>query len=57
VEKKWYYDYIYVNDASPGQYPYSTYGKGKSLPRLKRVQAAYDPGKVFKDLITSGFKL
>lgn len=57
VEKDLLYDYIYINDASPEQYPYSTYGKGKSVARMKEIQASYDQFGVFKDLITSGYKL
>ncbi|KAK4238693.1 FAD-binding domain-containing protein [Achaetomium macrosporum] len=57
IKRGIFYDYIYLNDAAPGQKPFPTYGKGKSLPRLKRVQAKYDRFGVFKNLITSGFKL
>lgn len=57
VERDLYYDFIYLGDAAPGQYPYSTYGKGASLPRMKMIQAAYDPLGLFRNLITSGFKL
>lgn len=57
VDRHLHYDFIYLGDAAPGQYPYSTYGKGASLARMKRVQAAYDPLGIFRDLVTSGFKL
>ncbi|KAF3760411.1 FAD-binding domain-containing protein [Cryphonectria parasitica EP155] len=57
VQNDLFYNYIYINDAAPGQYPYSTYGNGQSLDRMKAVQTSYDPLGVFKDLITSGFKL
>jgi hypothetical protein len=57
VSKGIYYDWIYMGDAAPGQNPYATYGKGASLPRMKKVQKKYDPRGVFKNLITSGFKL
>ncbi|ROW15368.1 hypothetical protein VPNG_02261 [Cytospora leucostoma] len=56
-EQDVFYDFVYLNDAAAGQSPYETYGKGKSLPRLKEIQARYDPLSVFKDLATSGFKL
>ncbi|KAI1205729.1 uncharacterized protein F4807DRAFT_442083 [Annulohypoxylon truncatum] len=54
-----YRQFIYMGDAAPGQEPYSTYGKGDgaNVDRLNSVQAAYDPLGVFKNLITSGFKL
>ncbi|KAI0483444.1 hypothetical protein F4859DRAFT_528850 [Xylaria cf. heliscus] len=52
-----FHDFIYLNDAAGGQNPYATYGKGKSLPRMRKVQKAYDPEGVIKNLMTSGFKL
>lgn len=52
-----YYPFITLNDAGPGQDPYPLYGKGKSLPRLKAINAKYDPQGVFGKLEASGFKL
>ena len=52
-----YYPFFYLNDAGQGQNPFPLYGKGKSLPRMKAIQAKYDPRGVFKQLIASGFKL
>jgi len=52
-----FYDFVYLNDAAGGQNPYATFGKGKSLPRMQKIQKAYDPKKVIKNLMTSGFKL
>lgn len=52
-----YYPFIYVNDAALGQNPYPLYGKGSSLPRMKAIQRRYDSDGVFRNLISSGFKL
>ncbi|KAF2003796.1 FAD-binding domain-containing protein [Amniculicola lignicola CBS 123094] len=52
-----YYPFTYLNDAGQGQNPFPLYGKGKSLPRMKAIQAKYDRKGVFKNLIASAFKL
>lgn len=52
-----YYPFIYLNDAAKGQNPFSLYGKGKSLPRLKQVRRRYDPNGIFQQFEGSGFKL
>jgi FAD/FMN-containing dehydrogenase len=52
-----YYPFTYLNDAGKGQNPFPLYGKGKSLPRMKAIQAKFDRTGVFKNLIASGFKL
>ncbi|OTB04030.1 hypothetical protein M426DRAFT_59313 [Hypoxylon sp. CI-4A] len=59
TEKDLKLPFIYLGDAAPGQYPFSTYGNGngENVARLKKVQAAYDTNGVFRNLITSGFKL
>lgn len=58
-ERDLFRSFVYVNDASPDQYPYDTYGDGhgSSVPRMRSVQEAYDPLGVFRELITSGFRL
>lgn len=57
VQEDLYYDFIYINDAFDGQKPYPTYGKGKSLPRMKAIQQQFDAEGVIQGLATSGFKL
>lgn len=57
VQEDLYYDFIYINDAFDGQQPYPTYGKGKSLPRMKAIQQQFDAEGVIQGLATSGFKL
>lgn len=57
VGRELFLDFVYIGDAAPGQYPYSAYGKGLSLPRMKDIQATYDSLGIFKNFITSGFKL
>lgn len=52
-----YYPFIYVNDAAAGQNPYPLYGKGRSLPRMRAIQRRYDRDRVFRNLVSSGFKL
>ncbi|PGG97504.1 hypothetical protein AJ79_09174 [Helicocarpus griseus UAMH5409] len=51
-----HYPFIFLNDAGPGQNPFETYGKGKSLPKLQQVSKAYDPEGVFQTY-TGGFKV
>ncbi|KAF2753071.1 FAD-binding domain-containing protein [Pseudovirgaria hyperparasitica] len=52
------YPYIYLNDASPGQDPYPTYGKdGSSLKRLKDIQRKYDPDGTLNRLLGKPFPL
>ncbi|KAF2764142.1 FAD-binding domain-containing protein [Teratosphaeria nubilosa] len=52
-----YYPFKYMNDAMRGQEIYKAYGGGKSLPKLKAIQSAYDPAGVFAQFENSGFKL
>lgn len=58
-ERDLFRTFVYMGDAAPGQYPYDTYGdgQGSSVARMQSVQEAYDPLGVFRELITSGFKL
>lgn len=51
-----YYPFTFLNDAGPGQEPFATYGKGKSLPKLQEISKAYDPEGIFQNH-TGGFKL
>lgn len=51
-----YYNFTFLNDAGHGQNPFILYGKGKSLPRMKKISQIYDPEGVFQKL-ESGFKL
>jgi hypothetical protein len=52
-----YVDFVYLNDAGASQKPYSTYGGGKSLPRLKRIQNKYDPEHFLEKYLAHGFGL
>ncbi|RYP57223.1 hypothetical protein DL770_010711 [Monosporascus sp. CRB-9-2] len=52
-----FYDFIYLNNAAEGQNPFAAYGKGKSLPRMQKIQKEYDPEGVIESLMGSGFKL
>lgn len=36
-----YYHFIYLNDAAKWQDPFSFYGGGKSLPKLKKIAKNY----------------
>ncbi|KAI4213892.1 MAG: hypothetical protein LQ351_003587 [Letrouitia transgressa] len=51
-----YYPWLFLNDAGVTQDPISTYGYGKSLPRLKAVSRKYDPSGFFQKNVP-GFKL
>lgn len=52
-----YYPFTFLNDAGGWQKTLSTYGKGKSLPKLKAIATKYDKDGVFQKLATGGFKL
>ena len=51
-----YYPFIFLNDAGPGENPFATYDKGKSLSRMRSVRQQYDPQAVFQKLMPGGFK-
>ncbi|KAI4117547.1 MAG: hypothetical protein LQ345_002248 [Seirophora villosa] len=53
----YYYDFIFLNDAANGQKVLSKYGKGASLPRLRRIAQRYDPQTVFQRLDGGSFKV
>ncbi|KAI3317208.1 hypothetical protein HD806DRAFT_394730 [Xylariaceae sp. AK1471] len=48
--------FLYVNYAAPWQRPIEGYGKA-NVERLRRVQRAYDPKRVFTTLVPGGFKI
>ncbi|KAL9109059.1 MAG: hypothetical protein Q9227_006299 [Pyrenula ochraceoflavens] len=48
--------FLYVNYAAPWQRPIEGYGEA-SVERLQRVQRVYDPGRIFTDLVSGGFKI
>ncbi|KAI8953275.1 hypothetical protein F4801DRAFT_538119 [Xylaria longipes] len=50
-------DFIYLNDAAPGQKPFQTFGGGKSLPLLKKIQKKYDPAGFIANTLNHGFAL
>jgi FAD/FMN-containing dehydrogenase len=50
-------EFIYLNDAAPGQKPFETFGGGKSLPRLKKIQKKYDPSGFLENKLNHGFAL
>jgi len=52
-----YYPFVFLNDAGPGESPFVTYGKGKSLSTLRHIRQQYDPTAVFQRLMPGGFKL
>ncbi|KAJ8120935.1 hypothetical protein O1611_g10233 [Lasiodiplodia mahajangana] len=49
--------YIYLNDAAKGQKPFENYAGGTHLPRLRNIQAKYDPDGYFRDYLQHGFDL
>ncbi|KAL4861792.1 hypothetical protein BDV12DRAFT_59347 [Aspergillus spectabilis] len=49
-------EYVYMGDAGDWQDPFAGFPR-ENVARLKRVQAAYDPGRVFTRLNRGGFKL
>lgn len=51
-----FHPFKFLNDAGAWQNPLATYGGGKSLERLMRVSAKYDPEGVFQKLV-GGFKI
>jgi hypothetical protein len=59
VELELYRPFLYLGDAAAGQYPYAGYGAGDGavVERMRSVQTSYDPLGVFRNLITSGFRL
>jgi hypothetical protein len=54
--KNLYYPLTWMNDAGPAESPFTTYGYGTSLPKLKSISKVYDPAGVFQKLVP-GFKL
>jgi hypothetical protein len=50
-------DFIYLNDAGASQKPFTTYGNGKSLPKLQALQKKYDPQGFYKNYLAHGFAL
>ncbi|RYP17192.1 hypothetical protein DL767_010062 [Monosporascus sp. MG133] len=48
--------YVYINYAAPWQRPIDSYGE-TSLQRLRSVRRAYDPNRIFTDLVPGGFKV
>lgn len=48
--------FLYVNYAAPWQRPIESYGKD-GVERLRKVRKAYDPKRVFTDLVPGGFKI
>ncbi|KEY69600.1 hypothetical protein S7711_06228 [Stachybotrys chartarum IBT 7711] len=48
--------YIYINYAAPWQLPIESYGAA-SVAKLRRVRNAYDPTRVFTNLVPGGFKI
>ncbi|KAM5341715.1 hypothetical protein ACJ41O_014746 [Fusarium nematophilum] len=48
--------YYYLNEADKGQPVFESYPAG-NLDRLKRIRDKYDPGRVFTDLMSGGFKV
>ncbi|KAF2969679.1 hypothetical protein GQX73_g3916 [Xylaria multiplex] len=52
-----YYPFIYLNDASPSQKPFRTYGGGRNLPKLRAIRAKYDPDRFLEHFLGHGFSL
>ncbi len=48
--------YLYLNDVDKGQGFFESYGK-KSVDRLKKIRAKYDPDRVFTNLIPGDWKI
>ncbi|KAI2465117.1 putative FAD-binding oxidoreductase [Annulohypoxylon bovei var. microspora] len=51
-----YVDYIFMNDAAADQPVIERYGKD-NVAKLKATAQKYDPGRVFQNLASGGFKL
>ena len=51
------YPFIYMNDATGGEQIYQFYGKGASLPKMRKIRQQYDPSGVFQYLVPGGFKI
>ena len=49
-------DFLYLNDANPGQDVFSTYPQ-ENIERLKKIRAKYDAGRVYTDLMPGGWKV
>ncbi|KAI1130845.1 FAD-binding domain-containing protein [Nemania abortiva] len=49
--------YIYLNDAASGQKPFDSYAGGVHLPKLRNIQAKYDPDGYIRDYLQHGFAL
>ncbi|KAJ8106108.1 hypothetical protein ONZ43_g7174 [Nemania bipapillata] len=47
--------YVYLNDAASGQNPFENYAGGVHLPRLRAIQAKYDPDGFIRDYLQHGF--
>lgn len=52
-----YYPFVYLNDAGAGENPFSLYGNGTSLPKLRDTRRKYDPTGMFQCLQPGGLKL
>lgn len=48
--------FIYLNDAGPGQAPFTSYG-AKNEARLKAIRRKYDPHGFLRDYLAHGFEL
>ncbi|KAJ5484687.1 FAD linked oxidase N-terminal [Penicillium expansum] len=52
-----YHPFVFLNDAGKGQDPFPAYGGGKSLRRMRDIQANYDPEGFLKNHLAHGFPL
>ncbi|KGO70750.1 FAD linked oxidase, N-terminal [Penicillium expansum] len=52
-----YHPFVFLNDAGKGQDPFPAYGGGKSLRRMREIQANYDPEGFLKNHLAHGFPL
>lgn len=49
-------EFLYMNDANPGQDVFGTYPQ-ENVERLKKIRAKYDAGRVYTDLMPGGWKV
>lgn len=54
--KGYFHPFIFLNDATPDQRVFASYGKG-SFGKLRAAAAKYDPTQVFQKLDAGGFKV
>ena len=47
----------YLGDSAEGQNPLATYGDGKSVHRLRKIQKKYDPKGFFKKYLSHAVPL